>query len=82
MSFRNFRKQGGSDFSRKKGGVVEIGMVVLKMGGVLLIVILINTFQCYLSLIVWCLSVYVYMFCLYVPFLLVLFVFHRKNLVF
>ena len=36
-----------------------------------------HSFQCYLSLSVWCVCV----FCLFTPFLSVLFVFHRKNFV-
>ena len=68
---------GGSDFSsHKNGGVGKIGSLVLKKV-VSIFFILTNTFQCYLSLSIWCVCV----FCLFTPFLSVLFVFHSKNLV-
>ena len=79
LSFQNFQV-GGSDFSHKKGGVgLIVGVVLKKKGGVLLTFILTNPFQCYLSLNVWWVGVCV--FCLFTPFLSVLFVFHRKTLV-
>ena len=59
-----------SDFSsNKNGGVGKMGEIVLKKG-VSLIFVLTNLFQCYLSLSVWC--VFVYVFCLFAPFLSVL----------
>ena len=68
---------GGTDFSHKKGGVSKVGWIVLKKL-VSLIFILTNPSQCYLSLSIWC---YVCVFCLFTPFLSVLFVFHRMNLI-
>ena len=66
---------GGSAFSHEKGGVGKIG-VVLKKGSI--ICFYTNSFQCYLSLSVWCASVcFVYLH----YFHRVFFVFHRKNLV-
>ena len=62
-------------FPIKIGRVGKIGVISFFKKGVSLIFILINPFQCYLSLSVWC------VFCLFTPFLSVLFVFHRKNLV-
>ena len=58
---------GGSDFSHKNGGVDNIAGVVLIKEGVLLIFIITNPFECYLSLNVWCF--YVCVFCLFAPFL-------------
>ena len=70
FSFQNFQKKGvsvfkifkkkgwHSHFSHKNGGVGKtvgnIGGVFLKRGGLSLIFILTNPFQCYLSLSVWC----------------------------
>ena len=48
--------EGGSDFSYKDGAVGKIDGVVLKKD-VSLIFILTNSFQCYLSLSVWCVRV-------------------------
>ena len=58
LSFQNFRKKGGSDFSHKKGGVGKIGAggVLLKKGGGITYFHT-NSFQCYLSLSVWCVYV-------------------------
>ena len=72
FSFRNFCKKRGLDFSLEKS-VGKIGGSLKK--GVTLIFILGNPFHCYLSLSVRC------VFCLFTPFLSVLFVFNRKNLV-
>ena len=57
----------------KKKGVCKIGRVVVKRG-VSIIFILTNPFQCYISLSVWCVCVCV--FCLFTPFVSVLFMFH------
>ena len=57
VSFQNFQKKrggGGSEFSHKKGGVG-----VLKKG-VSLTFILTSSFQCYLSLNVWCACLFIY----------------------
>ena len=58
VSFQNFQKKkgggGGSQFSHKKGGVG-----VLKKG-VSLTFILTSSFQCYLSLSVWCACLFIY----------------------
>ena len=70
--FEIFAKRGGLDFSLEKS-VGKIGGSLKK--GVTLIFILGNPFYCYLSLSVRC------VFCLFTPFLSVLFVFNRKNLV-
>ena len=73
---------GGSDFFHKNGRVGKIGGVVLKRG-VSHLFILTNSFQCYLSLSVWCVCVCVCwrvrvcacvcvcvcVFCLFTPFL-------------
>ena len=48
--------------------------------GVSIIFIPVNPFH-YLSLSFWCVCVYACVFCLFTPFLSVLFVFHRRNLV-
>ena len=56
LSFWSFQKWGDSDFSHKKGGVGKMGGCFKKVG-LLLIFILTNPFQCYLSLSVWCVCV-------------------------
>ena len=92
LSFRSFPKEGGaSDFSAKNGGVGKTdGVVLTKRGEVSLIFILTNLFHFYLSLSVWCVFfcvcvcvcvVYVCVFCLFISFVSVLFLFHRNNLV-
>ena len=73
LSFQNFQKKRVSDFAHIKGGVGKIGGCFRK-GGVITY-FHINPFQCYLHLSVWCVC------CLFTPFLSVLFLFHRKNLV-
>ena len=73
LSFQNFQKKRVSDFAHIKGGVGKIGGYFRK-GGVITY-FHINPFQCYLHLSVWCVC------CLFTPFLSVLFLFHRKNLV-
>ena len=71
MSFGKFQKR----------GVGKIGRVVIKRG-VSLIFILTNPFQCYISLSVWfvcvrvCVCVCVCVFCLFTPFVSVLFMLH------
>ena len=69
FNFRNFyQKRGGSDFSHKKGSCLRVSLIF----------VLINLFQCHLSLTVFSGCV----FCLlFTPFSSELFVFHRKNLV-
>ena len=59
VEFSNFfEKRGSSDFSSHKNGRVgKIGGFVLKKGGVSLIFITANPFQCYLSLSAWCVCV-------------------------
>ena len=76
FSKKEGRGGGVSDFSHKKGGVGKIRFF-LKKGGVSLIFILTSPFQCYLFLSVWCVCV----FCLFTPFLSVLLVYNRKNLI-
>ena len=75
LSFRNFRKKGGSDFSHKSGGVGKKG------GGVSLIFILTLSSVIFHRVSRVCVCVCVCVFCLFTPFLSVLLVFHRKNLV-
>ena len=62
---------GGSDFFHKMGGVGKIDEGYLKEGGISLINVRTNPYQCFLSLSVW----FVCAFCLFTPFVLVLFVF-------
>ena len=79
LNNQNFcKKRGGLDSSHKKVGFGKIGEGgCFKKWGESLVIIT-NPFHCYLPLIVWCVCVCV--FCLFTPFLLVLFVFHWKNL--
>ena len=53
LSFQNFSRMGGSDFSRKKRWVCKIKGLFLKKE-VSLIFMLTNPFQCYLSPGFWC----------------------------
>ena len=62
LSFRNFQKRDGSDFSHKKGGIGKIGRGCFKKGVVSFILILTNPFQCYLSLSVWCVCLCFFLF--------------------
>ena len=81
------KKRGVPIFHIEIGRVGKIGAFFKKKaegeGAVSLIFILTNPFQCYLSLSVWCVCVCVCVcvFCLFAPFISILFVFHRKNLV-
>ena len=83
LNNQNFcKKRGGLDSSHKKVGFGKIGEGgCFKKWGESLVIIT-NPFHCYLPLIVWCVCVCVCVcvFCLFTPFLLVLFVFHWKNL--
>ena len=72
-----FEKRGVQIFPIKMEGLVkQVGLFFLKKEGVSLISILSNPFQCQV-----CLCVCVCVFCLFAPFLSVLSVFQRKNLV-
>ena len=87
LSFQIFEKRRVvSDFSHKKGEIGKVRGSFLKKGGVSLIFILTNPFQCYLSECLVCVCVWVWVwvyvcmcvFNLLIPFLSVLLVFHRK----
>ena len=74
LSFQNFWKKSGSDFFHETGGVGKIGGVVLKKGVSLIFILPLSNVTFF-----WVFGVCVcvcFVYCLFTPFLSVLFVFH------